>query len=260
MLFLRPELLLWDGGSCRHIINGLMILNDHQIPATNYASAIFPNSECFTRGWLSDLISGLFYQQAQLTRRRIYLQLVIAIGLTWDVPDGKSPRLRLSFWHDHAFSSNGHSRPALVCPLSCIQLSAVLILYYALFMLDDRRKTMSSHTLLRVALIGISMCAWANLHGSFMIGAIMIGIKTFFDAIEVGRKRNLTETVSRLKADMIGLSVAVVATCINPRGISFYTHVFSYLAILSLCTKPTNGRPSTSLPAWAPGAIFCFWP
>ena len=38
MLFMRPELLLWDGGSCRHIINGIMIDTTHKIP---YSDARF---------------------------------------------------------------------------------------------------------------------------------------------------------------------------------------------------------------------------
>jgi hypothetical protein len=90
MFFLRPQMLLWDGGTCRHVINGVMMLTDHKIPSTNYASAIFPNSECVTRSWLGDLISGFFYQTAELTGVVFICSFVIALGLTWTYQMGRA--------------------------------------------------------------------------------------------------------------------------------------------------------------------------
>ncbi len=41
MLFMRSDMFLWDGGTCRHIINGEYYLAHHSMPANNYTSAIF---------------------------------------------------------------------------------------------------------------------------------------------------------------------------------------------------------------------------
>lgn len=258
MLFLRPELLLWDGGSCRHILNGVMMLQNHQIPSLNYTSAIYPNIESVTRGWLSDFISGWFYQQAGLTGVVFICSLVVTLGLTWSYQMGRARGLGLA---------SGLVMLAIVMGTVGMHWSArshlysylpFLATYYFVFMSSDRSWK-------RPLGLAFSMMLWANLHGSFMIGPMMIGVKIGFDVFD-GLKNNflpsrkpqaeaVSETpendptssgnpkfVPELRADAIAAAAILIASAINPRALSFYSHVAGYLANPEIIHKTDEWR------------------
>jgi hypothetical protein len=105
-----------------------------------------------------------------------------------------------------------------------------LIVYYLLFMATSGRELSAAEGAVKAVCVGAAMCLWANLHGSFMIGVAMIAIKAVFEAIQFARNQNRALAASQLKWDAIALAVALGATCINPRGLSFYTHVANYLS------------------------------
>ncbi|HEY9712870.1 MAG TPA: hypothetical protein V6C72_05335, partial [Chroococcales cyanobacterium] len=226
-LFARPLLLLWDGGTCRHFLNGLYILAHHQLPQTDYTWAIDPSLPCVTRCWLGDLISGVFFQAAQLNGLVFISSLAIVAGLTWTYQVGRAKGLGL-------FS--GLLGFVIVMACESMHWSArchlygylpMIALYYYVFVVTRR-------TWKTVVMVAIVMALWANLHGSFTIGMLVLGASFAGHLVDLFRWRGNSarqpELISKLKYDLIMLVTAVAATCINPRGIEFYTTVFNYLS------------------------------
>jgi hypothetical protein len=224
MLFVRPELLLWDGGSCRHILNGVIIFNTHHIPVDNFTSWANANVEVITRAWLSDLISGAFYIFAGLNGVVFICALLTSATLTWSYQMGRSRGLGLA---------SGLLLLATVMATVGMHWSArshiysyapFLILYYLLFMtkMTGWKRTLG---------VALTECLWVNLHGSFTIGMAMILIKMLSEAVQYWRNiGDKSRTASQLRWDAAALAAAVAATAINPRGLDFYLHVVGYLS------------------------------
>jgi hypothetical protein len=232
MLFVRPELLLWDGGSCRHIINGVKMLETHSIPRDNYTSWVNPNIECLTRSWLADFISGAFYQQAHLIGVVFICGTVIALGLTWSYHMGRARGLGLL---------SGLLVLAVVMATVGVHWSArshvysylpFLVLYYLLFI--------APFSWWRVGIGALTMCLWTNAHGSFAIGMGMIAVKLAGDVYALVR-RNPT-AAAEFKCDLIAGVAAFLASCLNPRGIGLYTAVFGYLTNPNVVHKTDEWR------------------
>jgi len=244
LLFMRPELLLWDGGSCRHILNGVLILQNHQIPSDNYTSWVYPDLQCVTRSWLADLISGCFYQNAHLIGVVFVCGLAIAAGLTWSYQMGRARGLGLL---------SGLLMLSVVMGTVGMHWSArshiysylpFLALYYMLFI--------SPAGWPRVPLIAAIMCFWTNAHGSFAIGMGMIAVKIAFDI--VGLVRRNPEAAPELKWDALALIAAFAATGINPRGIALYAAVTGYLINPNVVHKTDEWRSfdmTAGLGSWA---------
>ena len=241
MLFLRPELLLWDGGSCRHIINGLMMVENHQIPVKNYASAIYPEVESVTRSWLADLISGAFYHLAGLNGVVFICSLAIVLGLTWSYQMGRARGLGLG---------SGLIMLSIVMATVGMHWSARSHIYsYLPFLAAYYFVFFETKTTWRTAVgLALTILIWANLHGSFMIGLAMIALKAIFDAITLVRNNKDDENSKQLiaadqfKWDLITILLAVLTSCLNPRFISFYSHVAGYLTNPEILHKTDEWR------------------
>ncbi|HEY9718878.1 MAG TPA: hypothetical protein V6C69_15505 [Trichormus sp.] len=232
MLFVRPELLLWDGGSCRHIINGVLMLQTHNIPRDNYTSWANPNIECLTRSWLADFISGAFYQQAHLIGVVFICGAVIALGLTWSYQMGRARGLGLL---------SGLLVLAVVMATVGVHWSArshvysylpFLVVYYLFFI--------APAGWWRVGVGAVTMCLWTNAHGSFAIGMGMIAVKLAGDLYALVRRNPLA--AAEFKCDLLAGVAAFLASCINPRGIGLYTAVFGYLTNPNVVHKTDEWR------------------
>jgi hypothetical protein len=253
MLFLRPELLLWDGGSCRHILNGVLIRQNLAIPATNYTSALFANTECVTRSWLSDLISGSFYEMAHLAGVVFICSLVIVLGLTWSYQMGRARGLGMA---------SGLVMLAIVMATVGMHWSArshvysylpFLALYYLIFMYTGSPWR-------RAFFAGLVLIVWANLHGSFLIGIGMILVKMVCQGAQTLLKRQPPSHQHHrrgnhdLRGDALALAFALSGSCINPRSLSFYSHVGSYLTNPVVLQKTDEWRAfdlTAGVGAWA---------
>ncbi|MBI4534188.1 MAG: hypothetical protein HY711_09625, partial [Candidatus Melainabacteria bacterium] len=82
-LFVRPLLLLGDGGSCRHFLNGVYFFEHWHIPTTNYMSSLSPNAPAVTRCLIGDLVSGGAYLLWHLNGVVLLAALALALALTW---------------------------------------------------------------------------------------------------------------------------------------------------------------------------------
>jgi hypothetical protein len=90
---------------------------------------------------------------------------------------------------------------------------------------ERRPKTDSRRLLLAVLLF----TAWANLHGGFLFGLVLIGFYVIGDGIGLALDRRRLELRSALLRRIALLGAAVVGSCINPVGPRLLPHVMGYL-------------------------------
>lgn len=240
---MRPEMFLWDGGTCRHIINGEYYWQHHVLPTTNYTSAIFNSSPCLTRCWLGDVTSGLVYNQFAMTGIVLLFSIVGALGLMWSYQMARARGMGLLA---------GLLLVLLVMPAVGMHWSArchvytylpFLILYYLLFM---NRARILVRTLCVVAI----MALWANLHGSYTIGTIVLFVAAGASCVKAFLGKFIP--ISAFKPDQNSRQEAIEsvilfvaglgATLINPRGLAFYSTVLNYISNPVVLSKTDEWR------------------
>ncbi|MCC6977753.1 MAG: hypothetical protein IT343_05495 [Candidatus Melainabacteria bacterium] len=250
MLFMRPEMFLWDGGTCRHIINGEYWLANHALPTTNYTSAIFNSSPCLTRCWLGDITSGTAFSHFGMTGIVLIFSIVGALGLMWSYQMARARGMGLLA---------GMVLVLLVMPAVGMHWSArchvytylpFLILYYLVFM--------STHKIaVRAVATALVMCLWANLHGSYTVGVVMLAVSMGAAAIGgllakadvklpcIEGYRRQPGVEGRLKpVSNLAILAACggIATALNPRGMAFYNTIFTYMSNPVVLSKTDEWR------------------
>lgn len=247
MLFMRPDMFLWDGGTCRHIINGEYFLAHHSMPANNYTSAIFNSDPCLTRCWLGDVISGTVFSQLGMTGIVLVFSIVGALGLMWSYQMARARGMGLLA---------GLLLILFVMPAVGMHWSArchvytylpFLVLYYLLFI--------SEHKLaIRAVAAALVMCLWANLHGSYTVGIVMLGVSLSAAGVQglLGGRIPFIAPIVRAPGydgpPQPAFDLAVLAACgalataLNPRGLSFYNTVFNYIANPVVLSKTDEWR------------------
>lgn len=243
MLFMRPDMFLWDGGTCRHIINGEYWLAHNTLPGTNYTSAIFNSSPCLTRCWLGDVTSGTVFSHYGLTGIVLVFSIVGALGLMWSYQIARARGMGLLA---------GLVLVLLVMPAVGMHWSArchvytylpFLLLYYLLFVSEHK-------AWMRAIAIGLVMGFWANLHGSYTVGIVMLAVSAAASALQffMGTKLPIVsgapDARSRERAvqAFVFLLVGGAATAVNPRGLSFYNTVLTYISNPIVLSKTDEWR------------------
>jgi hypothetical protein len=228
-LVIRPLLLLGDGGTCRHVLTGQYVLHNHTIPSTNYVFAINPSAPWLTHELLSDLILGGAQDLLGLNGVVLIAALAIALVLTWTYQFARVRGLGVI---------SGLLLLIIVMTATSIHWSArahvfsyvpFLIVYFILFVAELPAK-------LRYPLLVVTMSAWSNLHGSFVIGLMMIICKLFGDVVSIVISRTtkdadatfLSTATNALKTHALDLVAAFVGISLNLRGLGFLKYVLDY--------------------------------
>jgi hypothetical protein len=219
-LFFKPLLLLWEGGTCRHLVTGEYFVRHFSVPTTNYVSALFPNVPCLTHSFLGDVILGFAGQFFGLNGVIAAVSLGIVISLMWSYQLGRArgmgavSGLMIIALVMAACSVHWTARPLVFSYLTFLGL------YYVTFMspMSDRA---------RIIATALIMMLWVNLHGSFLLGLLVLAIKFAFDLLELAWRKGLSKRI--LVVDLVAIAAAAAAICVNLRGPGFYTYVIDYL-------------------------------
>jgi len=228
-LGIRPLLLLGDGGTCRHVLTGQYILHNHVVPTTNYVFAINPNAPWLTHELLSDLILGGAQDLLGLNGVVLVAALAIGLVLTWSYQFarvrgiGVISGLLLLILAMTATSIHWSARAHVFSYIP------FLLLYFILFMSDLPAK-------LRYPLVLVTMLVWSNLHGSFVLGLMMIACALIVDAVSFcmaksqndSRAEKAPASASQLKTNGLDLIAALLGASLNLRGLGFLKYVLDY--------------------------------
>lgn len=222
-LFSRPLLLLGDGGTCRHYLTGLYIIEHASIPTTTYSSAVEPSSAWVTHELLCDLIFGIPFPWLGLNWVVLSSAIAIAVSLCWSYQMARARGIGLLA----AFT-------ALVLALEActVHWSARPHVFTYLLFIASYYESFIAERSLRVRIISLStiMFLWGNLHGSFPLGLLMIGFRAASDFMEKRVFNAATSLLWKANESIIILACAIVAACLNIRGAGFLQYVLGYLS------------------------------
>jgi hypothetical protein len=236
----KPFLLLGDGATLRHVLTGEYVFQQHAIPDTNYVFALDPKATWLTHELLSDLILGGAQQWLGVNGVALVGAIAIALCLTWSFQFARYKGLGMV-----------SGLLALIVAMLTMSLHwsarahvfsyvPFLLMYFVLFtdLLSQRAKTISTIFI---------MALWANLHGSFVLGLFMIGLKA------IGVLIDKSESIKRSLAIFIA---AIVGACLNIRGGEFLLYVLSYAQNAHIHLHNAESHGLNFLTAGYPGIAF----
>jgi hypothetical protein len=178
-------------------------------------------------GWLSEVIFALLYRVGGLPLLAIVTAIIVAathaavllflkrkgVDARWALAAAfVSFALGLSHWltRPHMFSIVGSA--------------------LTLFLLESTRP--------RRAVLFFGLFAfWANLHGAWLYGLLVIGAYVVGDLAEALAGADRSEWLKRARGDAVLLVSATAGTFVNPYGIGLHREVFSAVTSSSLATK-----------------------
>jgi hypothetical protein len=218
--------LLWDGDIGWHIRDGQNIMATGAIPHTDSFSATMGGKPWYAWEWLYDLGMGWTHNHAGLNGVVFFSALVIALTL--------SLVFRLSLLR------GGTVITSTVLLVVCIVASSIhflarphvvswLITVVWFWVLDSGYREDHSN---RIWFLPLVMLFWANLHGGFVVGFVLLAIYLTADFLKLMRCRDAEQRhtawrhARRLSA-MFGLSS--LASFVNPYGYKLHVHVYQYL-------------------------------
>jgi hypothetical protein len=241
--------LLGDAGIGWHIRTGQLIMATHSIPRVDPFSSTMVGQPWFAWEWLYDVVVGALDRAAGLNGVVVFTALIIAITFSWTF------RLLLS--------RGTNFLVALVLVL--LAASAAMIHFLArphvlswLFtviwfcILDSSRKSdeKSNDGPLKVFrrsnrslwLLPPLMLVWANVHGGFLLGFVLLAIYgldaawRWFRLTQDHKQDHFEDALEKIRAGNrarnlagIGLLTAL-ATFVNPYGWKLHLHIYRYLS------------------------------
>lgn len=214
-----------DGDLAGHIGMGQSIIQLHQLPVHSLASYTVGSSPLIAQAWLSEVIFAMLFAFGGLPLISVVAGLVI--GLTH------------SLIAQFLRRRNADPRLALVAALTSLILGAshwlarphmfsIVGATLTLFLLESTRRR---RELYFIPLFAI----WANLHGGWLFGLLLIaayGVGDLGEALLSKTKRN--DWLSDAKGNFAALMLAAVSTLLNPYGSRLYGEVLGAVTSPSL--------------------------
>jgi hypothetical protein len=207
-----------DGDLAAHIRMGQVILETRELPRHSLSSLTASNEPLVAHAWLSEVFFAGLFSIGGLAL--ISVAAGILVGFThagvaqFLRTRGVDPRWALAAAFISLAVSSTHwlARP---------HMFSILGVALTIFLLESRPKH-------RVPLFALLFLLWANLHGGWIYGLVLIGAYVVGNAIEMraspserGRWR------SAIRADALALAAAAGASLVNPYGWTLHREVFS---------------------------------
>ena len=215
-----------DGDLAAHLRMGETILRLRHIPAHSLASYTAASEPMISHGWLSEVLFALLFRAGGLPL--LVVVTAIIIGLTHALVAvflrnrGVDPRWALAAALISLALASTHwlTRPHMFSILGAV---------VTLFLLESKRP---HRELFFFALFAV----WANLHGGWLYGLLMIAAYAVGDLLEAWIATEKAPWLMRARSDGIALAVASCATVVNPYGLRVHAEV------LSAVTSPLLAR------------------
>jgi len=212
---------LWDYDFWWHIATGRYIVTGGHLPTIDpfsYTSTmevnknIFPEREMFflTQYWLAQVIFYFIFNTfgagGMVVTRSLLLLLIGLIACWRMLRDGVEPYIAfiLSFLFFMVSLGAIGERPVLF---------SMLFTSVVIFLLDEFRQTKNKVLLLLIPV----MLIWANMHGAYVLGVIIISAYMLAEAVNAGLRKSDLEKNRRTFFFAI-TTLAILVTYLNPNG------------------------------------------
>ncbi|MCL5256432.1 MAG: hypothetical protein M1319_01370 [Chloroflexi bacterium] len=217
---LRADSLLnSDGDLARHITVGDYILDSGSIPQVDLFSHTRSGDAFVPYEWLSEVGYAVAYRSLGLSGVGLLASAVIALTfyllMRFQVTRGVHPLLALILTLLAALASSIHwlARPHLFTTLLALVFFWILERYW------ERGGRL-------VFAVPVLMVVWANLHGGFLVGFIVIGI--FLASALLQMLTHGARDLRRVGTYAVVLIFSLAAILVNPAGYKILPHVMSY--------------------------------
>jgi hypothetical protein len=232
-----------DGDLAAHLRMGNVILSTRHIPAHSLASYTAAADPMVAHAWLSEVFLAFLFRAGGLPLVTVFTAIMIALThalvAVFLRRKGVDPRWALlSALISLALgASHWLARP---------HMFSILASALTVFALESERRRKYLFFLPLFAL-------WANLHGGWLFGLVLIVMYIAGDAGEVllGREKGFWR--ARAKENVTAFVVAVLATGVNPYGYRLYKEVLFAVTSSSLANNiieylSPNFHDATNLP------------
>src|SRR5579863_629180 len=226
---LAPK-LLGDAGIGWHIRNGEQILQTHTITRIDPFSVTTIEQKWYAWEWLYDIAIAEVHAHGGLNGVVFFTAIVIAatfaLALRVALARGATVPITLLLLAFSLAASSIHflARPHVLSWMFCVVWFSVLDKAATS---DDPKQWRQLYWLPPMLLL------WANLHGGFLVGLVLLGLY-LADALS-GYWRSRESAASQraaawavLLARVTGLSF--LASLVNPYGLALYSHIYAYLS------------------------------
>jgi hypothetical protein len=220
--------LLNDAGTGWHLRNGQLILATHTITRADPFSSTMQGRPWYAWEWLYDAKMAAIYNWTGLNGVVFVSALIIAatLALTFKLTLKRGANLcvTLGFLLLTIGASSIHffARPHIVGWL-------FTVLWF--YILDS--SAVSPVGGRRLFWLPVLMLLWANVHGGFLIGFVLLAFYAADSAIQYVTSKNLGQrevAVKRLRRLGLVSALAALASLVNPFGYNLYIHIYQYLS------------------------------
>lgn len=215
---LRP---VWHTDVWGHLAYGRFIWSVGSIPATEPLMPLAVGVSFVDTAWLSQLIG--FAARSYLGIPGLQGLHAIAITICTALLASRCYQVTRHGWFS-AIAVVGFLGLAWG-PLSILrpQLAGLACFVVLLFRLSSRRLHRSDWIVIPLLFV-----AWANLHGSFPLGLLLLGCVVMGRSIDVFRRTGSWQAViadNRVRRNLLLLELAAAAVLVNPYGLAIYSEV-----------------------------------
>lgn len=214
--------LLKDCDTGFHIRTGEYILETLSIPKYDIFSFRTPSREWINTAWLSDVIMALIHKISGLTGIVVFFALLISLSYFLFFKVVQAKNVNIIFVTIITFIIILFSEIHALARPHIFSWIFVLIWYYVL---DSFWYKQNNYLYLLPPL----MLLWVNLHGSFLLGFVLLGIYFVGDLINLF---TMNKQVYMRNAKILGLTIAlcVLAACVNPYGYHLIFYPFELVS------------------------------
>jgi hypothetical protein len=221
--------LLSDCDTGWHIRTGEWIIANRAIPLHDIFSFSKPGQPWFAWEWLSDVLMAWLNAHGGL--RTVVTFAILLLGFTFALlfrllrrKAGPITSIAVTILAAAAASIHWLARPHLFTFL-------FLVLFYgALEHVRDGRTKLAGIPYL--AILPVATVLWANLHGGFLVGIILIGSYGVAAILEAAYAAAPEERSTRFRSAWVYFASAfgcLAASLINPYGYRLHAHMVAYL-------------------------------
>lgn len=221
VLLLGPRMLNADGDLPRHILMGRIILESGSIPTTDVFSHVVQGAPLVPHEWLAGVVFHLIHSMLGLEGVLLLAALLLALAFTMIYEEslrGSQQRLAalaLTAWGAAVSSLHWITRPHLFT-----------MLFFALYLIWANR--LQQGELKHTWRFPMTMALWANLHGEFIAGLLVLGA---YGAGWVWDRlfAVLKPPVKTGKQLALAFFSSLLVTLINPVGLHAWETVTGYI-------------------------------
>lgn len=214
---------VWHTDLWGHLNYGRWIVENKAVPTIEPTMPLAKGMPFIDLPWLSQVIGFGLMQAFGVPAIQMIngLCIVTVAGLLSYCIYNRTCNLGASLLTLFAFYWGAYQQLLVVRP----QLGG-MVCFAAVFMMVTSKRWRRWY----LVAIPVVFAFWANLHGSFFVGLLMLGAMTVGQALDVwrrSRKLKLALLDSTFRNLLLSLQLAAVAVLLNPYGLAAYAEVFA---------------------------------